>query len=79
MEYHIKIPGIKKLLSKVQDKLLSEDPGLIADISEHEEKLRISTVLSDWEVLALIGQIGVMVDEGSLIQTPSICCGGCSG
>lgn len=66
-------------LAVIEDAIAELDPAVLLDADVPAQVLRISTVLTEDELLASLRQAGVDAAPGDLERQPSVCCGGCGG
>lgn len=79
MEVHVRLRSDKVNHLEIIESLVSLDPSAVADYSEEESCLRISTVLTYSEVLHALKVSGLGPASYDISIVPSVCCGGCSG
>jgi hypothetical protein len=66
-------------LAAIEDAIADLDPAVLLDADASAQVLRISTVLTEDELLASLRQAGVDAAPSDLERQPSVCCGGCGG
>ena len=78
MEFHVAMPGPIDP-DAVGLALHAVDPAAIVDIDPATRALRVAAAVTAEHLLALLDAAGYPVHRAQITQTPSICCGGCSG
>jgi hypothetical protein len=66
-------------LSAVENAIADLDPSVLLDTDVSGRVVRISTVLTEDELLACLRQAGVEPVPDDLERQASVCCGGCGG
>lgn len=79
MQYTIATSPAQPELGVLQRAIDDVDPAAIVDIDSTGDNVRISTVIGDMELLALLNGTGYLLRADELQLVPSQCCGGCSG
>ena len=79
MQYTIAISTARPDLGVLQRAIDDVDPAAMVDIESTGGNVRISTVIGDTELLALLNGAGYPLRADELELVPSQCCGGCSG
>ena len=78
MQYLVAATGGIVAVDPIAAHLETLDPAALVDV-DRAGRLRISTVLPDFEVLVALSQAGLHVSPFDLERLPSECCGGCGG
>ena len=78
MEFHIRLPGPIDP-GAIEQALHAVDPAAIVDIDPATRALRVAAAVSAEHLLELLHAAGYRLHLVQITQTPSICCGGCSG
>jgi hypothetical protein len=79
MQFLLHTVGQVPDLAAIEDAIADLDPAVLLDTGVSAGVLRISTVLTEDELLASLRQAGVDAAPGDLERQPSECCGGCGG
>lgn len=66
-------------LGKLEAILLQSDPAAMLAFNKQAAELRVSTTLTDQELLAVLRAGDCPVSASQLLRIPSECCGGCGG
>ena len=66
-------------LAAIENAIADLDPAVLLDADVFGQVMRISTVLTEDELLACLRQVDVHAAPGDLERQPSVCCGGCGG
>lgn len=78
MEYTFRIAGQAPGLELIERELAALDPAALLDLDSSGPAVRISTCVTQQELLGCLRAAGVDIASGDLEQVPSVCCGGCS-
>ena len=78
MEYVFRTAGPVPDLDQIERELAALDPAALLDLDSSGSAVRISTWLTQLELLGCLRAAGVDIPPGDLEQVPSVCCGGCS-
>jgi hypothetical protein len=79
MEVHLKRALDAKQRQHLTVQLLELDPAAMVDVDRLSGHLRIGTLASSQELLALLRTVAPQLDPADLEYIPSNCCGGCGG
>ena len=78
MEYVFRTAGAAPDLEGIGRELAALDPAAVLDFDASGPAVRISTWVTQRELLDCLRAAGVDLAPGDLEQLPSVCCGGCS-
>ena len=66
-------------LAAIEHALAALDPSALLDLDASERTIRISTLMTQDELLACLRDAGAVDASRHLARGPSECCGGCGG
>lgn len=66
-------------LAALERALTTLDPSALLDLDARTRTIRISTVVTEDELLACLRDAGAVDASHHLARQPSQCCGGCGG
>ena len=66
-------------LAAIEQALLTLDPSALIDLDARGQIIRISTLVTEQELLGSLRDAGVVDASRHLARVPSECCGGCGG
>ena len=66
-------------LAAIEQALATLDPSVLIDLDAHGHTIRISTLVTEQELLGSLRDAGVVDASRHLARVPSECCGGCGG
>lgn len=66
-------------LTRVELAVADLDPAVLLDIDPLGQAVRISTTVSEDELLACLRRAGIQATPMEIERLPSVCCGGCGG
>lgn len=78
MEYTFRTAGPAPELDLIERELAALDPAALLDLDSSGSAVRISTWVTQRELLDCLRAAGVDIAPGALEPLPSVCCGGCS-
>ena len=79
MQYRINTGGTQPDVDAIEQTIAGIDPAALVDLDHSGQVLRVSTVLDDAELLAVLNQAGLAADWQDVESVASECCGGCGG
>lgn len=79
MEFHIDLASQAVNLDQVGHALRAIDPAALVDLALDGRTLRVAAGLAAPELRGLLQAAGLSLEPGQVLQTPSVCCGGCGG
>jgi len=79
MQFILQATGQSPDLAAIEQSIAALDPAVLLDIDAAGQAVRISTVVTEDELLACLQQAGVRNGPQHLSRVPSQCCGGCGG
>ncbi|RZA11899.1 MAG: hypothetical protein EOP93_22790 [Lysobacteraceae bacterium] len=66
-------------VAAIERALVAVDPSALVDVDASGHTVRISTLVTEQELLATLGDAGISDAAPHLARVPSECCGGCGG
>ncbi len=66
-------------LAVIEKSIAALDPSVLLDLDSSGKTVRISTLVTQDELLACLQDAGATDPAQHLVQLPSDCCGGCGG
>ena len=66
-------------LAAIEQALVTLDPSVLIDLDARGHTIRISTLVTEQELLGSLRDAGVVDASRHLARVPSECCGGCGG
>lgn len=79
MEFHIALADASPDPGVVQDALFDVDPMAVVDRDMSGLVMRISATATSADLIEVLRRTGWPVTAKQVMQSPSICCGDCSG
>lgn len=79
MQFELQVDGYSPDLAAIEFAIAALDPALLLDLDAFGRTIRISTSLTDAELLACLRHAGAPAAPERLTRLPSQCCGGCGG
>jgi len=79
MEYHVKLSQPLAGLGTIEAAIQAIDPAAQVDVDKPGRTLRVAAHIGMDELLRVLDRVGHPVVAQSILQQPSICCGGCGG
>lgn len=79
MEVHLHRPLAADKQAALIERLSDIDPAALIDTDPQTGHLRLNTLVTHSELLALLVALDPELSAADLHLIPSVCCGGCSG
>ncbi|MFA5684725.1 MAG: hypothetical protein WCZ65_11825 [Lysobacteraceae bacterium] len=79
MQFNVRLDARGVDVDAIERRLQDLDPSAFVDIEPGGNRLRVSGVVSEDELLSVMGAAGYPLAADRIEPIPSLCCGGCGG
>lgn len=79
MQFNVHLARLPGDLRALEDAVRDADPAALLDLDPRAPILRVSSILDDSDLVALLNRAGAAVALWDVERVPANCCGGCGG